>query len=267
MSVRARAAGPAALVEFHPLKVEPCVVPEGMELEAGEVVIVQDDEGEDSGLVVDMSDADDAQHRILRRASAEDLVRRQELEQESERAASMFNRLKDELNVELRVVGAHWRLDRRKVYLYFASESRIDARSLHRAVAAAMGARVALRQVGVRDYARLLGGLGSCGREVCCRRFIRELKPIALRMARQQSLFVESGKISGLCGKLLCCLSFEDEAYQQWLKEMPRVGDTVLTDGGSGVVVGVDMAKRRVNVRDASGTELTVALEELGRRH
>jgi len=259
------AAARVARVEFHPLKVEACVVPEGLELGSGEVVVVRDDEGEDAGSVVDLSDTEEGQYRIVRRASDEECSRRRELKHESERVAAAFEKVRDELELELRVIGAHWRLDRRRVYLYFASEARIDIRQLHRVTSAALGARVALRQVGVRDHARLLGGLGNCGREVCCRRFIRELKPIALRMARQQSLFVESGKISGLCGKLLCCLGFEDEAYQQWLKEMPRVGETVPTASGPRVVVGVDTAKRRLNLRDSSGVEETIALEELGR--
>ncbi len=259
------AAERVARVEFHPLKVEPCFVPDGMELDVGEMVVVRDDDGEDAGFVVGLTDTDEGQHRILRRASDEERLRRRELEREDERAAAALEQVGSELAMDLRVIGAHWRFDRRKVFLYFASEARIDVRHLQRAAAAAIGARVALRQVGVRDHARLLGGLGSCGREVCCRRFIRELKPIALRMARQQSLFVESGKISGLCGKLLCCLGFEDEAYQEWLKEMPRVGDTVLTGRGPCVVVGVDTAKRRLNLKDASGADETVALEELGR--
>ncbi len=254
-----------ARVEFHPLKVEPCIVPDGLELGRGDVVVVRDAEGEDAGVVVDLTETDEGQYRIVRRATAEECSLRRELNGENERAAAVLKQVKDELNLELRVVGAHWRLDRRKVYLFIASEARVDLRQLHRMTSAVLGARVVLRQVGVRDHARLLGGLGSCGREVCCRRFIRELKPIALRMARQQSLFVESSKISGLCGKLLCCLGFEDETYQQWLKEMPRVGETVLTAHGPRVVVGVDTAKRRLNLRDSMGAEETVALEEVGR--
>jgi cell fate regulator YaaT (PSP1 superfamily) len=122
---------------------------------------------------------------------------------------------------------------------------------------------VSIKQIGVRDHARLLGGLGPCGRNLCCRSFVRELKPIALRMARQQNLFVEPSKISGVCGKLLCCLAFEDQSYQQWLRDMPSNGTVVKTGQGPAVVTGHDAVRRRVTVRHKDGTEESVALEEL----
>ncbi|HTW92285.1 MAG TPA: regulatory iron-sulfur-containing complex subunit RicT [bacterium] len=251
------------LVEVHPFKSELCEVPAGLVVRPGDTVVVQDEDGEDVGRVISYEDSDESRSVIMRMANADDLRRRQELDGEAGKALAIFCRLKQEHGLGMRVVGAHWRLDRKKISFFFASEERFDFRALHKAVSTALDSRVSIKQIGVRDHARLLGGLGPCGRDLCCRSFVRELKPIALRMARQQNLFVEPSKISGLCGKLLCCLAFEDQSYQQWLKEMPSNGSTVETGRGSGVVTGHDAIKRRVTVRYGDGSEQSVALEEL----
>lgn len=253
-----------ALVELHSFKTEPCELPEGMELAVGSYVIIQDEEAEDLGRIVGQSDTDEPRSRIIRVATPEDIARRVQLDAETPRALALLNKLKDEHHMHMRLIAAHWRLDRRKVCFYFASEERLDFRALHKAISSALGARVAIKQIGVRDHARILGGLGPCGREVCCKSFIRELRPIALRMARQQNLFVEPAKISGLCGKLLCCLSFEDQTYQQWLKDMPMLGTRIVTERGIAVVTGLDVVKRRVALRYDDGAEQSIALEEIG---
>ena len=252
-----------ALVEMHPFKSELCDIPAGLAVRPGDAVVVQDEDGEDVGKIVSYEDSDESRSVVLRAATDDDLKRRQVLDDETGRALGVFCRLKEDYGLGMRVVGAHWRLDRKKICFFFASEERFDFRALHKAVSTALDSRVSIKQIGVRDHARLLGGLGLCGRDLCCRSFVRELKPIALRMARQQNLFVEPSKISGLCGKLLCCLAFEDQSYQQWLKDMPSNGATVHTDRGPAVVTGHDAIKRRVTVRYEDGTEQSVALEEL----
>ncbi len=251
------------LVEVHPFKSEVCDIPAGLAVHPGDVVVVQDDDGEDVGRVVSYEDSDESRSVILREANEEDLKRREQLDGETGKALETFCRLRDEYGLGMRVVGAHWRLDRRKICFFFASEERFDFRALHKAISTALDSRVSIKQIGVRDHARLLGGLGPCGRNLCCRSFVRELKPIALRMARQQNLFVEPSKISGLCGKLLCCLAFEDQSYQQWLRDMPSNGTTVKTERGPATVVTHDAIKRRVTVRYEDGSEQSVALEEL----
>jgi cell fate regulator YaaT (PSP1 superfamily) len=238
-----------ALVELHPFKSELCDIPAGLAVRPGDAVVIQDEDGEDVGKFVSYEDSDESRSVVLRKASEGDLKQRHELDGETGKALEVFDRLKEEHRLEMRIVGAHWRLDRKKICFYFASEERFDFRALHKAVSAALDSRVAIKQIGVRDHARLLGGLGPCGRNLCCRSFVRELKPIALRMARQQNLFVEPSKISGLCGKLLCCLAFEDQSYQQWLRDLPSNGSTVKTERGPAVVTGHDAIKRRVTVR------------------
>ncbi len=256
-----------ARVELHQFKSELCEVPDELELAPGDPVVISDEEGEDFGRLAAFVDGDDVRSTVLRRANEADIERRAELDARTPAALALFCRLKDEFRLDMRVVGAHWRLDRRKICFYFASEDRLDFRALHKAVSSALNMRVAIKQVGVRDHARLLGGLGPCGREVCCRSFMTELRPIALRMARQQNLFVEPAKISGLCGKLLCCLAFEDSAYHQWIADMPRVGSQVMTERGYATVVTVDQAKRRVTVRHDDNAEECLALEEISCHH
>lgn len=251
------------LVELHPFKSELCDVPAGMGIVPGDSVVVQDEEGEDLGHLVTMCDSDESRSVILRRATPEDISHRAQLDAETPGALAVFERLKGDFHMNMRVVGAHWRLDRRKVCFYFASEERLDFRALHKAISSALNVRVAIKQIGVRDHARILGGLGACGRELCCKSFVRELKPIALRMARQQNLFVEPAKISGLCGKLLCCLAFEDQAYLQWLKDMPSVGSSLKTVQGQVLVTAVDAARRRVTLKREDGVEQIISLEDL----
>jgi cell fate regulator YaaT (PSP1 superfamily) len=252
-----------ALVEVHPFKSDLCDVPDELSVRPGDIVVIQDEDGEDVGKFVSYEESDESRSVVLRRANEADIKRRQELDAEAGKALAVFCRLKEEFGLAMRVVGAHWRLDRKKICFFFASEERFDFRALHKAVSTALDSRVSIKQIGVRDHARLLGGLGPCGRNLCCRSFVRELKPIALRMARQQNLFVEPSKISGVCGKLLCCLAFEDQSYQQWLRDMPSNGTVVKTGQGPAVVTGHDAVRRRVTVRHEDGTEESVALEEL----
>lgn len=251
------------MVELHSFKSELCVIPDGMRVEPRDFVVYQDDDGEDLGRMVSFCAGGDVGGRLLRVATEDDLRVRADLDTRTMRVMELFCRLKDEFRLNMQVVGAHWRFDRRKVCFYFVSEERLDFRGLHKSVSSALNVRVAIKQIGVRDYARVLGGIGACGLEVCCRRFLKEMRPIALRMARQQNLFVEPAKISGLCGKLLCCLSYEEETYRELILSMPHSGSRVRTARGVGTVTGVDVLTRRAQVRFDDGIELVVAVEDI----
>ncbi len=253
-----------ALVEFNTFKSDWCVLPAGLDFSLGDFVVVGDEEGEDLGklVMIDTNGVRPAEAVVLRRATEEDLRTRQELDRKTQQTLEIFRRLRDEYRLEMQVVGAHWRLDKKKVCFYFVSDQKLNFRMFHKALASALNVRVAIKQIGVRDHARLLGGIGPCGRILCCQQFLKELKPITLRMARQQNLFVEPTKISGLCGKLLCCLAYEEETYR-WLLLCPRIGDRIKTARGVGTVTGVDPLTHRLTVRYQEGTEETVALEEV----
>jgi cell fate regulator YaaT (PSP1 superfamily) len=255
----------AAQVELHPFKSEVCDVPMGLEVEPGRPVVIRDEEGEDLGRLVGYLEGEESRGVVVREASSDDLEKQRELAVKTKRVLDLFRRLKDEFGLNMKVVDAHWRWDRRKVCFYFISEERLDFRALHKVISSALNVRVAIKQIGVRDHARMVSGLGPCGRELCCKGFMRELRPIALRMARQQNLFVEPSKISGLCGKLLCCLRFEEETYRQAMAEMPRIGSQVKTGRGTGQVTGIDVLRRAVSVRFEDAVEQAVGLEEIVR--
>lgn len=147
--------------------------------------------------------------RVLRLASPEDLERMRANEQRAQRALRLCREKAAKLGVSLKPVDAECAFDSNKITIYFTAEGRVDFRELVRELAGALKCRVELRQIGVRDEARLLGGLGPCGRPLCCTTFLSEFRPVSIRMAKEQNLALNPGKISGLCGRLMCCLHFE----------------------------------------------------------
>ncbi len=255
---------PCALVEFNPFKTGWCALPPVSDFRPGEMVIVGDEEGEDLGRLValDPTGSHPTEGTVIRRATEADLQRRAELDLKAVHTLELFRRLRDEYQLDMQVIGVHWRIDGKKVCFYFVSDKKLNFRMFHKALASALNVRVAIKQIGVRDHARLLGGIGPCGRIICCQQFLKELKTITLRMARQQKLFVEPTKISGLCGKLLCCLAYEEEAYR-WLIACPHVGDRVKTPHGTGTVTAIDPLTHQLRVRYEEGTEEDIPLEEV----
>jgi cell fate regulator YaaT (PSP1 superfamily) len=253
------------LVQFNLFKAEWCSVPAELELQPGELVIIGDDEGEDLGRLkaLETGGTRPVEGIILRRASPAEIQTRAELDARAAQALELFRELRTEYNINMQVVGAHLRFDKKKICFYFIAEERVNFRMLHKAIASALNLRVAIKQIGVRDHTRLLGGLGICGRVVCCKQFLRELKPITLRMARQQNLFVEPNKISGLCGKLLCCLSYEEGIYEKSIAACPRVGERVKTSYGVGSVIEVNALTHQIKVRYEDGTERAIPSAEL----
>ncbi|MEO0004722.1 MAG: regulatory iron-sulfur-containing complex subunit RicT [candidate division WOR-3 bacterium] len=251
------------LVQFNLFKADWCALPPELEVKPGDWVVVGDDDGEDMGRLVALAPAGirPVEGVIQRRATETDLHNRAALDAKVAQAIELFRQLRDEYKLDMQVVGAHLRLDKRKICFYFVAEERLNFRILHKAIASALNMRVAIKQIGVRDHTRLLGGLGICGRVVCCKQFLKEFKPITLRMARQQNLFVEPTKISGLCGKLLCCLSFEKSDYQ--VASYPSVGSQVETTYGIATVIAVNHLTKQVTLRYGDSTEQTVTVEEL----
>ena len=149
--------------------------------------------------------------RVLRQATPQDLERKERNRQKEQEALAVAKEKVKSRNLAMRMVGAEYSFDRQKLTLYFTAENRVDFRELVRELAGVFHARIELRQVGVRDEARILGGLGPCGRELCCATFLTEFAPVSIRMAKGQNLSLNPAKISGLCGRLMCCLRYEAE--------------------------------------------------------
>jgi len=169
--------------------------------------------------------------------------------------------------LDMRLLDVEYSFDGRKLTFYFSSDNRVDFRELVRDLASRFHARIELRQIGVRDEARMLGGLGPCGRPVCCKAFMADFIPVSIRMAKDQNISLNPTKISGLCSRLMCCLAFEHDHYLQTRKEMPKVGATALTPDGPGEVVDVHLLKKTAKVRitlpDTSMDQREYAVDEL----
>ena len=153
----------------------------------------------------------------------------------------------------MKLVGCEYTFDNSKILFYFTSDKRVDFRALVKDLAAAFHTRIELRQIGVRDEAKMMGGLGMCGRPVCCAQFLGDFQPVSIKMAKEQNLSLNPTKISGICGRLMCCLKYEEDHYEATRKRMPRVGREVVTPDGNGTVVDLNILKETVRVRIPKG--------------
>ena len=210
------------------------------------------------------SSTDEAKHfpAVLRRASQEEIRRANELRRTEEADRQRIVAKVREHKLEMKVSDVEWQWDRHQMTVFFSAEQRVDFRALVRELASAFRTRIDLRQIGVRDEAARIGGVGRCGREYCCSTWLPELSPVNLSLAKNQSLSLNPSQISGGCGRLLCCLKYEHEFYVTSRKRFPREGKTVETLRGTEKVIAVDIFRERVYLRGADESR-TIGLEEL----
>ena len=159
------------------------------------------------------------------------------------------------LELNMHVISADFAFDKSQLLFCFVSDERVDFRLLAKKLAAIYHTRIELRQIGARDKAKEIGGVGICGQKICCRRFLNHIDAISMNMAKNQNLALNPSKINGLCGRLLCCLQYEDENYIEAAKELPAVGDTIKTNSGEGIVTSVDILNKRCKVLVGSNKE------------
>jgi cell fate regulator YaaT (PSP1 superfamily) len=185
---------------------------------------------------------------VVRRANAWDLVQKDLWEHKEREALAICRAKAHESNLDIKMVRCEYNYDGGRLLIYFASESRVDFRDLVRDLARIFRTRIEMRQIGVRDEAKLLDGVGKCGRQLCCTSWLREFTPVSIRMAKNQQLPLNPDEISGVCGRLLCCLSYEDLYYKEQNKKMPKLGAEVVTPQGVGRVRHVHPLKESVTV-------------------
>lgn len=203
--------------------------------------------------------------RVVRRATAGDLGRLQE-NRDSEQATFKVARTKArELNIPMKIVDAHYTFDRSRMVVTFGAEGRVDFRPLIHALSSAIGGRVELRQVGDRDVAKLTGGIGRCGNELCCVRWMGKFESISVRMAKEQALPISADGLAGACGRLRCCLRFEYEQYRQVNRALPKIGELVGTPSGSATVIVGHRLKETVSVRYDDDRVLELPLADVTR--
>lgn len=241
----------------------------GMRLEIGEYVVVESSRGAELGRVVIapgqvvVNELGDDLPPILRLANDSDIHRHDELAQEGERLLPKARALAAEIGFPGHIEKTEFTLDRRRLTLSFSSEDRVEYRDLVRAASEHFGVRVEARQLGARDRARLAGGYGICGRELCCSSWLTTFPSISIRMAKEQDLPLNPQKISGLCGRLLCCLSYEEEGYKAMRKSLPKVGQRCSTPTGEGKVIATNTLLRQVTIMVA-GQRIEVRDRDLG---
>lgn len=153
-----------------------------------------------------------------------------------------------EHQLDMNLVDVEYTFDRNKVIFYFTADGRVDFRDLVKDLASVFKTRIELRQIGVRDEAKLLGGIGPCGRMLCCSTFLGDFEPVSIKMAKDQNLSLNPAKISGLCGRLMCCLKYENDDYETAKKELPDLGETIKTPYGKGKVVGLNILERMIQI-------------------
>ncbi|PIC98664.1 MULTISPECIES: stage 0 sporulation family protein [unclassified Sporosarcina] len=228
--------------------------PLDMPIEIGDYVIVETARGVEYGKVASRSNEIDDEDvvlplkKIIRLADEGDRERVKENEQEANEAFDVCVEKIAEHQLDMRLVDVEYTFDRNKIVFYFTAEGRVDFRNLVKDLAAIFRTRIELRQIGVRDEAKMLGGIGPCGRMLCCSTFLGDFEPVSIKMAKDQNLSLNPSKISGLCGRLMCCLKYENDAYEEAKALMPDLGKQVVTQDGVGKVVGLNLLERVLQV-------------------
>ncbi len=228
-------------------------------MEYGEVVIVEKEVSEKE-IVAPLK-------TVVRRANAKDQKKLEENKQKEKEALETCQNKINKHGLDMKLVDVEFTFDSSKIVFYFTADGRVDFRELVKDLAGVFKTRIELRQIGVRDEAKMLGGLGPCGRPCCCSSFLGDFSPVSIKMAKEQNLSLSPTKISGLCGRLMCCLNYEQEHYSQTHKRMPKLGSTVMSPDGEGVVVDNNAVTETVRIRitlpDESIDVKTFKLEEI----
>lgn len=201
--------------------------------------------------------------KVLRRATAWDAAQAAYYRAREDKALERCQEKVQEHNLPMKLIGAEYSFDGSRLIFYFTAEKRVDFRALVRDLVRTFKTRIELRQIGVRDEARLLGGIGLCGRELCCRAWLSEFNPVSIRMAKQQDMPLNPADISGLCGRLLCCLAYENDVYAEIKARLPKLKATVMTPHGPGKVVSINALKETVSVQLESEAIVELSVDEL----
>lgn len=235
--------------------------PNGISFQEGDGVIVETTRGQEyaqcvqGNTMIDEIELTAPLRPVVRLATPEDAVMVEKNKEKEKKAFSICQEKIAEHGLDMKLVSAEYSFDGSKVLFFFTSEGRVDFRALVKDLASAIHARIELRQIGVRDEAKMLGGLGICGRPFCCSQFLDDFQPVSIKMAKTQNLSLNPTKISGTCGRLMCCLKYEQDAYEDLVKTTPKQESFVETPDGAGTVCSVNLLRQTVQVRLDSAPE------------
>jgi cell fate regulator YaaT (PSP1 superfamily) len=201
--------------------------------------------------------------KVIRKATIEDLERFEENKKLEQRAFDFCLKKINEKGLNMKLVKTEVLLDRSKILFYFTAEKRVDFRELVKDLASEFRIRIEMRQIGVRDEAKMISGIGSCGRELCCSKFMNRFDLVSVKMAKEQNLALNPSKISGICGRLMCCLSYEFPVYLELKRDLPKVGKRILTKAGRGKVIRQNVLSQTITVELEEGGEITLHASEI----
>lgn len=238
-------------------------------LEINDDVLVETSRGHELGKVVIApkqvihSEIAEPLKPVIRKAQAEDIAKAQRQQEKATNAIAKCRELIERLNLPMKIISAQYNLDGSHLTLFFSAEKRVDFRELVRELSRNLKTRVELRQVGARDEAKLVGGLGKCGFPLCCATFLSEFAPVSIKMAKEQDIALNPMKTSGICGRLLCCLGYECEQYRAMKEKMPPLRQDVSTALGNAKVVGINPIKETVAVELETGSTVELPLSQI----
>ncbi len=238
-------------------------------LEPGDHIIVETERGMDIGKVVSIEweepdfGSEEPMKPVIRKATSEDLAREKALREEEEQALEICEEKIGDHVLPMKLIDADYTLDKNCLVFFFSADGRVDFRELVRDLASVFKTRIELRQIGVRDEAKMVGGLGPCGRPLCCQTFLRNFEPVGIRIAKEQGLSLNPTKISGVCDRLMCCLRFEHEQYVKCRRGLPEPGKKVNTPHGPGEVVDVNVLRKEVVVKLGPDKQVTLGPDEI----
>jgi cell fate regulator YaaT (PSP1 superfamily) len=241
----------------------------GIPLEIDDYVIVETTHGHELGKVVIspgqviFSEISEPLKLVVRKAQAADIEKAQQQQEKASEAIAKCRELVEKLNLPMKPISAQYNLDGSHLTIFFSAEKRVDFRELVRELSRSLKTRVELRQVGARDEAKLIGGLGKCGFPLCCTTFLSEFAPVSIKMAKEQDLALNPMKTSGVCGRLLCCLGYEYEQYRAMKEKLPALGQEVSTNLGKAKVVSCNPVKETVMIELDSGVNVELPLSQV----
>ncbi|GAB3802617.1 PSP1 domain-containing protein [Virgibacillus kimchii] len=226
-------------------------------IEFGKVVLV-DKKVDEEDVVLPLK-------KIIRMATEKDKITVVENQEQADKAFEACTKKIKEHELDMNLVDVEYTFDRNKIIFYFTADGRVDFRNLVKDLASMFKTRIELRQIGVRDEAKMLGGIGPCGRMLCCSTFLGDFEPVSIKMAKDQNLSLNPAKISGLCGRLMCCLKYENDEYEQAKRELPDIGQSLKTPYGKGKVIGLNMLERLIQIEIGGENEQVIeyTLDEL----
>lgn len=230
------------------------------EISDASFLIVETERGEQFGklatniIMVDENKLSSTLKPVLRVATSSDEITHKKNLKDAIKAIEDANRFVEELSLDMRILDASFTFDRKQLLFQFLADDRIDFRILAKKLAAIYRTRIELRQIGVRDKAKEVGGCGQCGRNLCCSTFLKDLNSVSINMAKHQNLALNPQKINGVCGRLMCCLAYEDDLYKEYKKGLPKINEIIETESGTGKVLSVDIFERSYVVQMDNGS-------------